>query len=239
VQPDLEVCQHDRLRASPWVGLGVLALVAGERLAQVALAVGRLAGREAVQKAREPWRVGAQRRVGFVQVAREVHADLGEDLAVAVGHGVAGTLEGIERGVQVGHQAPQPRLALEEPPADQPPPQRREWVRELRIAAEFALQLVHQILAADRGASLPRRPGRKGAPVRARGRAGRHPCCQLRVALGDLEVADHRVLDSRDPLCLGDVRRRRSSRPVGRRRSAHDEALMRCASTGIIAPTVA
>jgi hypothetical protein len=205
VQPDLEVRQHDPLCASRRVLLEALALVAGERLAQVALAIGRLAGGEAIQEQLECRRVCGHRRVGVLQVAREVNADLGEDLAVAVGHGVACALEGVKRGVQVGGQAPQPRLALEEPPADQPPPKRRERMRKLRIAAELALKLVDEVLAPDRGTRLPRGPGRIRAPIRARGRARRHRCRQLRVALGDLEVADHRVLDRCDPLCLGDV----------------------------------
>ena len=99
-----------------------------ERLAQVALALRRLARIESVEEALECPGIGRAGRA-LVQVARELEADLLEDLQVSACHGVAGALEGVERRVQCAGQAAEPGLALEEAPAQQPPPQRRDRVQ--------------------------------------------------------------------------------------------------------------
>jgi len=72
-----------------------------------------------------------------------------------------------------------------------------------RAHPKAPIQVAEQIFAADRAAGLPRRPGRERAPVRAvRGHRGRQP----RVALGDPEVADHRIREAGNLLDLLDPR---------------------------------
>jgi transposase-like protein len=72
VEADLEVREHDELGAAPRLGLEALLLIARERLAQVALAVGRLARAQPVEEGVEGGRVGRQVGVAVAQVAREL-----------------------------------------------------------------------------------------------------------------------------------------------------------------------
>src|SRR6185295_1575935 len=65
-----------------------------------------------------------------------------------------------------------------------------------------------QVLAADRPAGLSRGPRRVCAPVRALAASCRERGGETRVAVGDLEVADHGVLDRRDLPDLVDTRGR-------------------------------
>jgi hypothetical protein len=58
-----------------------------------------------VEEGRERRRVGPQLGVAVVQVARELQADLGEDLAVAARDGVAGELEAVEGRVRAATAA--------------------------------------------------------------------------------------------------------------------------------------
>src|SRR5688572_29400483 len=102
-----------------------------------------------------------------MEVARELEADLLEDLPVAPGDGVAGALECIERSVQLSCQTPEARVRLKEPPPQHPPPERHDRMEKLAAVPEPAPEVREQVLAADRATGLPRRPRREGAPVRA------------------------------------------------------------------------
>ena len=129
VEADLEVRKDRELRAHVRIALAASAFVVRERLAQVTLALRRLARSEPVEEALERAGIGRAGRA-LVQVARELEPDLLEDLQVPARHGVAGPLEGVERRVQRAGQAAEPGLALEEAPAQQPPPQRRDRVQQ-------------------------------------------------------------------------------------------------------------
>jgi hypothetical protein len=63
-----------------------------------------------------------------VEIACELEPDLLEHLQVPASDGVAGILERVERRVQGSRQAPDPRLGLEKAAAQQPTPQRRNWM---------------------------------------------------------------------------------------------------------------
>src|SRR5207248_5899176 len=99
--------------------------------------------------------------------------DLGEYLQVALRDGVARQLDRIERSVQAGHPPSKPRIALEQPPPQQYPPERFDRMKQLRAVAELALQVVEHVLATDRRACLLRGPRRKRAPSGTRVRAPR------------------------------------------------------------------
>ena len=206
VQADLEVGQHDQLRSPLGIRLEELPLVAHEGLPQVLLAVGRRAGPQSGEEAPERGRVRPELRPALLQVARELQPDLVEDLAVPAGNGVACQLERVERRVQFRDHPAETGVALEQPAANERPPHRRDRMQQLGVAAELALQLVEEILAADGLPRLPRRPGCERAPVRAAVAAARHRRRQPRIALGDLEVADDRIRDRGDPLHLRDAR---------------------------------
>ena len=115
VEADLEVREHGELRARLRIALDPPALVARERLAQVALPLGRVAGPQSVEEPLERRRLGRRVRRGLVEIARELEPDLLEHLQVPARDGVAGTLERVERRVQLGRQAPDPRLGWKRP----------------------------------------------------------------------------------------------------------------------------
>jgi hypothetical protein len=194
VQADLEVREHEQLRARFRIGLGACPLVARERLSEVPLALGRVAG----AKARGRLRLG--------QVLGEDEADLREDREVAARDRVARPLDRVERRVQLGGQTAEPRARPQQAAAEQRAPQRRERVHEPAPRRETALEVGEEIFAANRRACLPRRPGRVAAPVRARAGPGRHGHREPRVALRDLEVPDHRVRERDDPPDVGRAR---------------------------------
>ena len=73
--------------------------------------------------------------------------------------------------VQLGREAPEPRLRLEEAALQQPAPERRDRMQQPAAFPEPSLEVLLQILAADRLACLARGPGRVRAPVRALARA--------------------------------------------------------------------
>ena len=139
------------------------------------------------------------------QVARELEPDLSEHLAVAAGDGVARQRKCIERRVQAPHAAVPSRVPRSNSPrrttarqnvaigcsssASRPSSSRSAWSmsspRIVRPAWRDAqVANVHQL---------------RRRPRRSRGR-------QPRVALGDLEVADHRIGEAGDPPDLLDPR---------------------------------
>src|SRR6266545_1102245 len=67
---------------------------------------------------------------------------------------------------------------------------------------------VEQILAADGAARLPRRPRGEGAPVGGAARARPHRRRQIRVALGDFEIPEHRIVPGGHAFDLVDTRSR-------------------------------
>ena len=75
--------------------------------------------------------------------------------------------------------------------------ERRERMQQPAAFAEPALEVLEQVLAADRSARLPRGPRRVRAPVRALAVSRRERRGETRVAVGDLEVADDRASRSR------------------------------------------
>ena len=209
MEADFEVREDGELRARLRVALETPVLVARERLAQVALSLGRVAGPQRVEETPE-WR-GLDRRVRrtLVEVTRELQADLLEHPQVPVRDGGARTLERIERRVQCTRQAPDPRLALEEAVAQQPTPQRRNWMQKPASVTEVALEVLEQVLTTDRPTRLSGGPRCICAPVRALTVS----CCErlgeTRVAVRDLEVSDDRVRDRGDPFDLVHARQRR------------------------------
>ena len=126
--------------------------------AEVTLPLRRVAGPEAVQ---EP----LERRLGF-EVTRELQPDLGKHLQVSTRNDVARALERIERRVQLGRQAPEPRIALEETVPQEQSPQRLDRVQQPAALKQPALEAFEQVFATDRLAGLARGPSRVRAPVR-------------------------------------------------------------------------
>ena len=88
-------------------------LVAGERLAQAALPVGRVAGPQSLGERLEPSGVGRLGGWALLEVAGEVEPDFLEHLEVPARDALARALEGVERRVQLVGQAPDPRAGLE------------------------------------------------------------------------------------------------------------------------------
>ena len=205
VEADLEVRQDRELRARLRIALHPPALVVRERLAQVTLPVRRIACLEPVEEALEHRGIGSA-GPALVQVARELEPDLLEDLQVPARDRLAGSPERVEGRVQCAGQTAEPRLALEEALAQQAPPQRRDRVQQPAAGTELAAEVLQQVLASNRPPGLSRRPRRVRAPVRARAFPFRERRGETRVAVGDLEVADHRVRDRRDSLDVGDAR---------------------------------
>ena len=212
VQADFEVREDGELRTLPRVVLEPRAFVPGERLAQVALPLGWVARPQSVEETLQLRGVGLSVRRALVKKARELEADLLEHLQVSARDGVARTLERIERRVQRGRQTPDPRVALEEAAPQQPTPRRCDWMQQPTTFAEFAPEVLQEILSADRPPRLSRGPCGVRAPVRALAAS----CCkcrgEARVAVSDLEVSDDGVRDRRD---LPDVVHIRCGRSVG------------------------
>ena len=206
VEPDLEVRQHRQLHASPLVPHLGEAVVAGERLAQKPLTVRWLPRLQAVEKALQSRSVAGR---ALAEVAGELEPDLGEHLPVAARDRVRGELEGVERRVQLAGQAAQARLGVEQPAAEQSAPERPDRVPQPRPLPQLPAEPVAEILAADRPSRRTRRPRRVRAPVRARAASLRERRGEQRVAVRDLEVADGRARDRRNPPDVVDAGRRR------------------------------
>ena len=114
VEADLEIREDRELRPILRVGLEPALLVAGERLAQVALPVGRVAGPQPLDERLEPTRIGRLGGWALLEVARELEPDLLEHLEVPARDALAGAFERVERRVQLVSQAPDPRAGLEQ-----------------------------------------------------------------------------------------------------------------------------
>ena len=153
--------------------------------------------------------VGRLARWARMQVARELEPDLLEHLEVPARHALAGALEGVERRVQLSGQASDPRVGLEQAASQQPAPRRRDRVEHPAAFSQLQLQVLDEVLAADRAACLSRGPCRIGAPVRAVVGGGCQRGGEAGVAVRDLEVADDRVRDRRDPTDVLDAGRGR------------------------------
>src|SRR2546422_4325910 len=107
-------------------------------------------------------------------------------------------------------------------------------MKKLTILCESARDVLEQVLAADGTTSLPRGPGREGAPARALAAAGRDGRGETRIAVGDREVANDRAREPGDsPHFLGVGRRGR----FGRGRSQPLRLLTRPASTRSSSPS--
>jgi hypothetical protein len=119
-------------------------------------------------------RLGAGARRHLLQEARELEADLREDLAVAARDGGARALERVERGVQLRGHAAESRARVVEAVAQQRAPERAQRVVELGIDVQARPQRLDEVLAADRAPGLSRRPRRVRAPVRAAAGARGH-----------------------------------------------------------------
>ena len=115
----------------------------------------RRAGRRAAAGRGTPRTGGsAARRAGTFEVARELEPDLLEHLEVPARDALARALEGVERRVQLGGQAPEPRVGLEEAAPQQPAP---------RVAIGWSSQ--RPFPAAARGARAGPRRGSSARPV--------------------------------------------------------------------------
>ena len=154
VEADLEVREHGELRARLWMALEPQALVVGERLAQVTLPFRWIARTQAVEESTDLRRVGRRARRALVEIARELQADLLEHPQVPARDGGAGTLERVERRVQLGRQAPDSRLGLEEAVAQHPAPQRPDRVQRPAMSREPVPEVLEQVLAANGPACL-------------------------------------------------------------------------------------
>ena len=198
MEADLEVREQGELRARLRVALEPQALVVHERLSQVTLPLRWIAGTQAVEESADLRRIGRRVRRALVEVARELEPDLLEHPQVPARDGGASSLERVERRVQLGRQAPDSRLGLEEAVAQHPAPQRPNRVQQPAMARETVPEVLEQVLAADGPACLSRGPRRIAAPVRTVAASCHELRCETRVAIGDPEVPDDRVRDRDD-----------------------------------------
>jgi len=204
VKPDFDVGQQQELGARLGVAFEERLIDTGESLAQVALTVGRVAGTQFVAEASDL--ADVKRHV--VQACREkagkLVPDLLEHLLVAPAHRVTRAIDH-RGGVQhipdgflnlagVALRADALRGC-----GDVPGGLRRRRRRVKRI-----FQRPREILFANRLPGLPGGPGRERAPVRAGAGSLRERRRQLVVALRDLQVADHRIAERRDPIDFSD-----------------------------------
>ena len=198
MEADLEVREHGELRVRLRIALEPQALVVHERLSQVTLPLRWIARTQAVEESADLRGVGRRVRRALVEVARELEPDLLEHPQVPSRDGGAGTLERVERRVQLGRQTPDSRLRLEEAVAQQPAPQRPDRMEQPAMSREPVPEVLEQVLAADGPARLSRGPRRVAAPVRAVAASCRELRGETRVAIGDPEVPDDRVRDRDD-----------------------------------------
>ena len=195
--------------------------------------------RGAQQRARPAGRPRAARRgtpsrSPASQVARELVADLLEDLAVAARDGVGGQLDRVERRVQAAPSAA--RAASRGRTARAAAASARTTQRVQQRAIAPSRSCTKSIASSPRivAPGLARGPGRERAPVRALAGSPRDLGREQRVRVGDLEVAQDRVADRRDPPDLvsgsGPVRWSRSPRRASRRPARRSRGRRRPAS---------
>jgi hypothetical protein len=200
VEADLEVGEQDELRARSRIDFEARPMVARERLAQVPLTVRGLARFQSLHEPDNGVRVEGRMRAAFDIEARELAADLFEHLQVATGDSGA---RPIQRGCRID-DAPNERERVADRDA------RAESARLCRDLArsssrgrrrsERRLEAALEVLLPDRLSGLLRCPRREGAPVGDLAKARRRRGRQLVIGLRDLEVADHRIGDGRDPI---------------------------------------
>ena len=238
VEADLEVREDGELRARLRVALEPQALVPRERLAQVALPLGRVAGRS---RSRNRWSGGdsagapagtprdsARTRArsprtpsGSRARRRRSHARTRRTACAAQ---PSGARSASRAGRGRGAAADATSVAI--------------GCSSQRPSAERVAEVLEQVLAADRPAGLSRGPRRVRAPVRALAASCRERRGETRVAVGDLEVSDHRVRDRGDPPDVVHARHERRSVRVGHHRVLPQEYRTGTASQGPRASTV-
>ena len=200
MEADLEVGEQDQLRARDWIDFEASPMVARERLAQVTLPVRGLARCETLREPGEGVRVEGRIRAALDIEARELAADLREHPEVATGNGGA---RPIQRGCRID-DAPNERERLADRDVRAESARlRRDLARSNcrgRRRSERGLEAALEILLPDRPSGLLRCPGREGAPVGDLAEARRRRGRKLVIGPRDLEVADHRIGDRRDPI---------------------------------------
>src|SRR5690606_28805821 len=170
----------------------------GECLLQITLPLGR---RTRSQARAEPGRLFLVRGAvlqAALEEAREFVANLLEDLLVAPAHGVA-------RPLQRGHVPARVEQPLLSPCSRLAVTTRRGChllgrLPSLERRPKPPFEQPGQILLANSLPGLLRRPRCEGTPVGSRSGVCRERRRQLVVTLGDLQVADRRVLYSRNPM---------------------------------------
>jgi len=102
-----------------------------------------------------------------LQESCEFAADLFEDFSVTDGHGLAGSLEGIEGTVNRANDAAEPCFRMQQSAAQEEAPQAEQRPASGPFSLEQVCQPVTEVLASDGAAGLPGSPRGEGAPVGA------------------------------------------------------------------------
>jgi hypothetical protein len=202
VQADLEIGEQRPCRAHRRIGLRPLLLVVGECLAQQLLSVRRMARPQLHGECREGRRFRRGVSWDLFEEPGEFATDFFEHFQVPGGNGFAGALECVERRVDRDDHSPEPALRIEQPFAEKRAIHRLQRLEQSCVPAEPAREPLQQVFAANRAAGLARRPRRKRAPVGCGAKPRPHRRGELRVAGGDLEVANDAILDRGD---VGDI----------------------------------
>ena len=200
MEADLEVGEQDELRARFRIDFEARPMVASKRLAQVTLTVRGLARFEPLHEPDEGVRVDGRIRAAFDIEARELAADLLEHPQVATGNGGA---RPIQRGCRIDDAPNERERVADRDVRAESARLRRDLARSNcrgRRRSERRLEAALEILLPDRPSGLLRCPRREGAPVGDLAEARRRRGRKLVIGLRDLEVADHRIGDGRDPI---------------------------------------
>jgi hypothetical protein len=107
-----------------------------EGLAKVPLAVGRIAGAQPVEERPHLGRVGRRVRWTRLQEASELQADLLEDLLVAARDSVPGSLDRVERRMQMRRELPEPATRIQQTTTQQRAPKPLHRMQKLPAAGQ-------------------------------------------------------------------------------------------------------